>query len=110
MLLAFGMNKAGRIMTAMLQSIYQAYKRVKRVTKTTSIVSGNLNPVWDEHEWVVFENRTWTQFTVRVYDSDFNADDALSDGFMWNLVSHGVYKDRQINCSDSGFVVFDHSF
>ena len=28
------------------------------VTKTTSIVSGNLNPVWDEHEWVVFENRT----------------------------------------------------
>ena len=59
------------------------------VTKTTSIVSGNFNPVWNEHEWVVFENRTWTQFTVRVYDSDFNADDALSDGFMWNLVSHG---------------------
>ena len=25
------------------------------VTKTTSIINGNLNPVWDEHEWVVFE-------------------------------------------------------
>lgn len=77
------------------------------MTKTTSIINGNLNPVWDE--WVVFENRTWTQFTVRVYDSDFNADDALSNEFMWTLFSHGVYKDRQLNCY-SRFVVFDFSF
>lgn len=77
------------------------------VTKTTRNISGNLNPVWDE--WVVFENSTWTQFTVTVYDSDFNADDALSNGFMWTLVSHGVYADRQLNCY-SGYVVFDYSF
>ena len=55
-------------------------------TKTTRNISGNLNPVWDE--WVVFENSTRTQFSVRVYDSDFNADDALSNGFTWSLVSY----------------------
>ena len=60
---------------------------------------------------MVFENSTWTQFAVRVYDSDFNADDALSNGFTWTLVSHGVYADRQLNCyCNSGYVVFDYSF
>ena len=77
------------------------------VRKTTNNIGGNLNPVWDE--WVVFENRTWTQFSVRVYDSDSNADDPLSERFTWNLVSHGVYADRQLNCN-SGYVVFDYSF
>lgn len=77
------------------------------VTKNTKNIGGNLNPVWDE--WVVFENSTWTQFTVRVYDSDFNADDPLSSAFMWNLVSHGVYEDRQLNCY-RGYIVFDYSF
>lgn len=77
------------------------------VTKTTRNINGNLNPVWNE--WVVFENSTWTQFAVRVYDSDFNADDPLSDAFTWTLVSHGVYADRQLNCY-RGYVVFDYSF
>jgi hypothetical protein len=77
------------------------------VTKTTRNIGGNLNPVWDE--WVEFENSTWTQFSIRVYDSDSNADDPLSDEFTWSLVSHGVYADRQLNCY-SGYVVFDFSF
>ena len=76
-------------------------------TKTTRNIGGNLNPVWDE--WVVFDNNTWTQFSVRVYDSDLNADDALSNTFTWHLVSHGVYADRQLNCY-SGYVIFDFSF
>ena len=54
-------------------------------TKTTRNISGNLNPIWDE--WVVFENSTWTMISVRVYDSDFSADNALSNGFTWSLVS-----------------------
>ena len=76
-------------------------------TKTTRNIGGNLNPVWDE--WVVFDNSTWTQFSVRVYDSDLNADDALSNAVTWRLLSHGVYADRQLNCY-SGYVVFDFSF
>ena len=66
-------------------------------TKTTRNIGGNLNPMWPWDEWGVFENSTWTQFSVRVYDSDFNADDALSNGFTWSLVSHDLYADR-LNC------------
>ena len=77
------------------------------VTKTTSVINGNLNPTWNE--WIVFDNRAWTQFSIAVYDSDYNSDDPLSDIFTWTFHTHGYYADRQFNCH-SGYVVYDYSF
>lgn len=75
--------------------------------RTTSEIDGNLSPVWNE--WVVFENRQWVQFSVTVYDSDFNADDPLSNTHSWTIASHGYYANRVLQCY-SGYVIFDYSF
>ena len=49
----------------------------KSVTKKTSHKDGDQSPDWNES--LNFGKGSWTEFKVRVYNSDFNADDPLSD-------------------------------
>ena len=74
---------------------------------TTSVKSGTLNPEWNEH--IHFEKRAWTEFRVRVYDSDFFSDDALCDQRSWNLHSHTSQFFVRLDCN-SGYVNFDYTF
>ena len=77
------------------------------VTKSTSYLSGDSNPDWNE--WLNFGTRGWKQFKVRIYDSDYDADDALSSQYTWNVAS-GSHTSQRFNCYDNGYAIFDYSF
>ena len=77
------------------------------VRKTSSEKGGDLSPDWNE--WLHFGTRPWTQFKVRVYDSDYNADDPLSRQVTWTLSSHVSRTNVRLNCY-SGYIYFDYYF
>ena len=77
------------------------------VRKITSYKSGDQSPDWNES--VDFGTRAWKKFKVRVYDSDYNADDPLSEQQTWTLDSARSETDVRHNCN-SGHVIFNYSF
>ena len=79
----------------------------RSVTKSTSYLSGDPNPDWNQ--WLNFGIRGWKQFKVRIYDSDYDADDALSNQITWNVAS-GSHTGVTLNCYDGGYAVFDYYF
>lgn len=68
---------------------------------------GNQNPDWNES--LDFGTGQWREIRVRIYDSDDNADDALSDTGTWQLSSLGSHEDVRLNCH-SGYAIFDYHF
>ena len=79
----------------------------RSVKKSTSYLSGDSNPDWNQ--WLHFGTRGWKQFKVRIYDSDYDADDALSQQYIWNVTS-GSHTGVRFNCYDGGHAVFDYYF
>ena len=77
------------------------------VRKTSSYKGGDQSPDWNE--WLHFGTRGWKRFKVRVYDSDYNADDPLSRQVTWTLSSHVSRTYVRLNCY-SGYVYFDYYF
>nr|CAC84907.1 perforin-like protein [Suberites domuncula] len=84
-----------------------AYYRGGSIRHTTSTRNGDHSPVW--HQNIDFGRRDWTRFTVRVWDSDNNADDALSSTGTYGLSSHTSNTMVKMNCY-SGYVYFDYHF
>ena len=78
------------------------------VRKTTSYRSGNLNPTWNER--VEFGRRAWREFKVRVYDSDTDADDPLSNQLTRRLSSHVQSGTITMPCYGGGSAVFNYGF
>ena len=74
---------------------------------TSSVRGGDQSPDWNQH--LTFGNGAWSRLKVRVYDSDNNADDALSAQFTYYL-SLGVSRNYVTQSCYSGYVVFDYSF
>ncbi|XP_064388206.1 slit homolog 1 protein-like [Halichondria panicea] len=75
---------------------------------TTSVKSGNHNPNWNQS--LNFGRRAWSYFRVRVYDSDNNADDALSSSETYSLPSPNYSRSYVSHNCYSGNVVFDYSY
>jgi len=78
------------------------------VVLRTSKVQDNNNPVWNQ--WLDFGTRVWKKFTVKVWDADIGADDALSNTHTWN-----VYRGTRLNnwirwSSTNGRVYFDYYY
>lgn len=69
--------------------------------------NGDLNPDWNQQ--FNFGRRAWREFKVRVYDSDNNADDPLSNQQTITLFAHGSYYGVTHNCY-SGYATFDYSY
>ena len=78
-----------------------------RVRKSTSYLSGDHNPDWNQ--WLYFGTREWRAFTIQIYDSDYDADDPLS-GIYASTVNLGTHTDRRLSCYDGGYAVFDYYF
>ena len=65
------------------------------------------SPSW--YQWLDFGRNTWTRFEVRVYDDDWNPDDALSNWVSYYLNSHTTMNNVIMYCY-SGYIVFDYEF
>jgi len=70
-------------------------------------VGGNHNPEWNQVLSLGY--RAWRSFTVRVYDSDWDSDDPLSDQQTIQLSAH-VSKFNLKHLCYRGFAVYDYSF
>ena len=77
------------------------------VSIPTRTVDENENPSW--YQWLDFGKNTWTRFQVRVYDEDWNPDDALSNLYTYYLNSHTSTSNIRMYCY-SGYIVFDYDF
>ncbi|XP_064387793.1 uncharacterized protein LOC135335979 [Halichondria panicea] len=75
---------------------------------TTSVKSGNHNPNWNQS--LNFGRRAWSYFRVRVYDSDNNADDAMSSSETFWLPSPNYSRSYVSHNCYSGNAVFDYSY
>ena len=67
-----------------------------KVRKTTSTKGGKRNPVWNEE--LDFGRNAWTKITLRVYDSDDNADDILCRTRTWLISRSSNYEIFKIYC------------
>ncbi|XP_064402748.1 zinc metalloproteinase nas-14-like [Halichondria panicea] len=75
---------------------------------TTSVRSGTHNPNWDQS--LNFGYRAWRYFRVRVYDSDNNADDAMSSSETYWLPSPNYSRSYNSHTCYSGNTVFGYSY
>ncbi len=75
---------------------------------TTSVKSGTHNPNW--YQSLNFGRRAWSYFRVRVYDSDNNADDAMSNSVTYSLPSPTYSRSYVSHTCHSGNAVFDYSY
>lgn len=75
-------------------------------TKETSVDGGDESPEWNQ--WLDFGTDTWTRFSLRVYDDDWDSDDALSS---WRTVyiSPGSHTYLTHSCY-SGYIKYDYYF
>jgi len=74
------------------------------VRKTSSYKGGDQSPDWNE--WLHFGTQAWKRFKVRVYDSDYNADDPLSRQVTWTLSSHVSHTYVRLNCYSMWLCIF----
>ena len=77
------------------------------VRKRTQYLNNDHDPDWNE--WLNFGNGQWKKFKVRVYDEDYNADDALSSQYT-RTVSWGSHTGERFDCYDGGHAVYDYYF
>ena len=77
------------------------------ISKRTDDDSGDESPTWNER--LDFGVKTWTKFTVRVYDEDVGSDDTLSSEITYTLSSHTSMTYVRMNCY-SGYIIFDYEF
>jgi len=77
------------------------------VRKTSREIGGNRNPTWNQK--LSFGYRAWKSFKVRIYDSDNNADDPLSNQQSFTLYRLGSHSGVRHNCN-SGYAIFDYSY
>ena len=75
--------------------------------RTSKDISGNHNPNWNQQ--LYFGYRAWKSFKVRIYDSDYNADDPLSNQQTFYLYRHGSRSGVRHNCN-RGYAIFDYSY
>lgn len=85
-----------------------AYDRSgNRVRRTTAVRGGDHSPIW--HQNLDFGTRQWSRFVVRVWDSDNNADDALSSAVTYHLSSHISRSGVRMNCY-RGYLQFNYYY
>lgn len=76
------------------------------VTRSTRYLDGDHNPDWNQ--WLYFDTGAWSSYYIKVWDSDYNADDALSNG-EYRTISPGSHTSLRHNCHH-GYVIFDYYF
>ena len=74
---------------------------------TTQVDANDISPEWNR--WLNFGTRDWNRFTVRVLDSDNNADDALSSRRTYYFSSFTSRKSVRLNAF-RGYITFDYTF
>ena len=77
------------------------------VQRLTRYISENQNPDWNQRLYFTYR-RAWSRFTVRVWDSDNNADDALSHPQTFSITSPGCRNSVRHNAYGGGYVIFDY--
>ena len=77
------------------------------VRRTTRHLQGDHNPNWNQI--LYFGYRAWRSLRVKVYDSDFNSDDALSNQQTFWLSSLRTLSNLRHNCH-RGYTIFDYSY
>ena len=76
------------------------------VRKITSTKNGDQSPDWNENLQFGFD--AWKRFKIKVWDSDYNADDPLSNQQMMSI-SYGTHAYIVHKCN-SGYIKFDYQF
>ena len=76
-------------------------------SRQTSYKQGDESPTWNQ--WLTFGTDTWTNFSVKVYDSDIGSDDSLSSWVPYNLNSHISRNNVRMYCN-RGYIIFDYEF
>ena len=76
------------------------------VRKITSTKNGDQSPDWNQN--LYFGNDAWKRFKIKVWDSDWNADDALSNQQIVTINS-GSHTHLTHNCH-SGYIKYDYYF
>jgi len=76
------------------------------VTKATHYLEGDHNPDWNK--WLYFGKGAWKYFKIRVWDSDYNPDDALSNSETVTITS-GSHTSVRHKCR-SGYIKYDYYF
>ena len=76
------------------------------VRRITSYKSGDQSPDWNQN--LTFGFDAWKRFKIRVWDSDWNADDPLSNQ-QTVTISHGGHVQVTHNCH-SGYIKYDYYF
>ena len=75
--------------------------------RTSRDIGGNHDPNWNQQ--LNFGYQAWKSFKVRIYDSDYNADDLLFNQQTFNLYQLGSRSGVRHNCN-SGIPFFGYSY
>nr|CCA61951.1 bone morphogenetic protein 1 [Suberites domuncula] len=79
-------------------------------TRTTGVISGTINPKWNQ--WINYGCQRWAYFEIQVWDDDnflTGADDQMSNKELV-FVNSGRYVGVRHNAHGSGYLIYDYNF
>ena len=77
------------------------------VRMRTRYLNNDRYPDWNQ--WLDFGRRAWKKIKVRIYDDDYNADDALSSQNI-RYLSLGSHTSLRFNCYGGGHAIYDYVY
>ena len=76
------------------------------IALNTGVDQGDESPEW--YDWLDYGTDTWTQFAIKVYDSDIGSDDSLSN-WQYVTITTGSHTYFTHYCY-SGYIKYDYYF